>query len=273
MDAARAAIKDNRAPSNAGRRFWELSGGLVRCGLCDRVMDSQTTANPGRPIYFYYACRTRYKKGAEGCPNGKYHAAARIEARVWERVSRFLKDPDRLRADLDDMIESQRNNLRGDPAREAKLWADKLAEAESKRARYQEMAASDLITFDELKAKLTELDDTRATAERELKVLRNHEQRVADLEKNRDAVLAYLLKTAPEALDELSPEERRRFYKMLKLRASLYPDGSFYVEFSGAIPNVYDVRKPETAKEAVFWVRSVNQMLSVVVTVRPRGCS
>ena len=33
VDAARGIIKDNRAASKAGRRFWELSGGLVRCGL------------------------------------------------------------------------------------------------------------------------------------------------------------------------------------------------------------------------------------------------
>jgi predicted site-specific integrase-resolvase len=35
VDAARAAIKDNRRPSNAGRRFWELSNGILRCGTCD----------------------------------------------------------------------------------------------------------------------------------------------------------------------------------------------------------------------------------------------
>jgi hypothetical protein len=59
------------------------------------------------------------------------------------------------------MIEQERSSaLRGDPDQEAKLWADKLVEVQSKRTRYQEMAASELITFDELRAKLLELDET-----------------------------------------------------------------------------------------------------------------
>lgn len=34
VEAARTVIKDNRVPSKAGRRFWELSGGIIRCGVC-----------------------------------------------------------------------------------------------------------------------------------------------------------------------------------------------------------------------------------------------
>src|SRR3712207_7410457 len=40
VDAAREAVKDNRRPSRAGNRFWQLSGGLLRCGACDRSMAS-----------------------------------------------------------------------------------------------------------------------------------------------------------------------------------------------------------------------------------------
>jgi site-specific DNA recombinase len=186
VDAARAAIKDNRAPSNAGRRFWELSGGLMHCGTCSRTMNAHTTANPGRPTYFYYTCRTRYKNGTGVCENGKYHVAATVEARTWDAVAKLLKEPEQLRADLDAMIELERNSLRGDPDREAKLWTGKLLEVDRKRTRYQEMAADYLITFDELRSKLSELDSVRPTAEKELEALRNHEERVVGLEKNRD---------------------------------------------------------------------------------------
>ncbi len=48
------------------------------------------------------------------------------------------------------MIEIHRSALRGNPEREAKTWLDKLAEVDRKRARYQEMAAEELITLDEL---------------------------------------------------------------------------------------------------------------------------
>jgi hypothetical protein len=56
----------------------------------------------------------------------------------------------------------------------------------NKRARYQEMAADDLITFDELRARLVELDDIRTLAERELRALRNHEELICKLEADRD---------------------------------------------------------------------------------------
>jgi hypothetical protein len=190
-------------------------------------------------MYFYYTCRTRYRKGVEACANNKYQAAATVEARVWDVVSRLLKDPEQLRVDLDAMVKLERDSLRGDPNSQTKLWADKLAEVERKRARYQEMAAGDLITFEELRFRLSELDSTRATAKRELEALRDHEERVAELEKNRDDLLSSLMSMAPEALDALAPEERRQVYKMLKLRATVYPDGS--LEISGAFgedPNV-----------------------------------
>ena len=245
VDAARLAIKHNRAPSNAGRRFWELSGGFVHCGLCGHVMDSHTTANPGRPVYFYYACRTRYKKGIEACPNGKYLAAARVETLVWDGVTTLLKNPEQLRADLDTMIEQERRDaLRGDPDHEARMWTDKLVEVERKRARYQEMAAADLISFDELRTRLLDLDETRQNAERELAIIGTHKERVAALEADRNALLTSLMDIAPIALDSLTPEERRRFYKLLGLRVIAYPDGQLEVEFGDGL----SVRDRETAQ-------------------------
>ena len=38
VDRARAAIRDNRPSSSSKWRFWELSGGLMRCGGCGRRM-------------------------------------------------------------------------------------------------------------------------------------------------------------------------------------------------------------------------------------------
>jgi hypothetical protein len=109
------------------------------------------------------------------------------------------------------------------------------------------MAADDLITFEELRFRLSELDSTRATAKRELEDLRDHKEHVEELEKNRDAHLPSLMSTVPEALDALAPEERRQVYKMLKLRVDVYPDGS--LEVSGAFGEELNVCKKETAQE------------------------
>ena len=131
------------------------------------------------------------------------------------------------------MIELKRQGRRGDLGKEAKLWADKLAETETKRARYQEMAAENLITFEELRTRLVELDETRKTAERELASLRSHEEYVLGLERDRDALLDSLEAVAPERLDSLTPEQRHGFYKTLRLTVSVQPDGLLEVSWAG----------------------------------------
>ncbi len=155
-----------------------------------------------------------------------------------------FKDPEQLRADLDAMIELERSNVHGDPDEEAKLWAEKLAELDHKRARYQEMAADDLITFDELRSRLTELEETRRTAQRELEALRNRKEYLDELERDRDALLDLLEETAPDALDSLTPEERHHVYELLKLRATLHADDT--LEVSGAFGNDLGICTNET---------------------------
>jgi hypothetical protein len=61
------------------------------------------------------------------------------------------------------------------------------------------MAASELITFDELRARLLELDETRKTAQSELAIIGSHRERLAELEADRDALLASLMDIAPMA--------------------------------------------------------------------------
>jgi hypothetical protein len=157
---------------------------------------------------------------------------------------RWCLPSQQLRADLDTMIELERSSMRSDPDREAKLWADKLLEVDRKRTRYQEMASDDLISFDELRSRLSELDSTRATAEKELEALRNYEERLAGLEKNRDALLASLMTRVPEALSTLTSEERRQVYKMLNLQVYTYLDGS--LEITGAFGEDLSVCEKET---------------------------
>ena len=84
------------------------------------------------------------------CPGPKTVSAEKVEAKVWQVVSSILKDPKTLRADLDAMVESERASTNSHPESEAETWAEKLAEADRKRSRYQDMAAEGLITFEEL---------------------------------------------------------------------------------------------------------------------------
>jgi len=99
VDAPREKIKRNCRPSNAGRRFWELSGGVLRCAECRRAMTAHTCPKPSRGrIYFYYRCGAGAYKNSDFCGAVKHHRAEELEERVWETIAGLLKEPERLRA-------------------------------------------------------------------------------------------------------------------------------------------------------------------------------
>jgi DNA repair exonuclease SbcCD ATPase subunit len=87
------------------------------------------------------------------------------------------------------------------------------------------------MTLEELASKLAKLEETRRVAEAELEALDAREERVRELEADRDALLASYAEMVPEALDGLSGEERTRVYRMLQLEVRPDPEG---YEVSGA---------------------------------------
>ena len=196
VDAAREAVKDNRVPSSAGHRFWELSGGIFCCGGCGRRMFTNTV-NPVRG-HHYYRCPTRLHDGKDACVVSKNFRADNVEPMVWDFVCGLLKEPARVRAGLDVMIEQEREGLRGDPDSEVKVWLDKLAEADEKRRGYQRLAAKGLMTDEELDKALVELDETHETARRELQSLAQRREKIIELERDRGILGASTQTSAAE---------------------------------------------------------------------------
>jgi site-specific DNA recombinase len=227
VDAAREAIRNNKKPSSAGRRYWELSGGVFCCGGCGSRMAAETawgSRASAAKRYFYYKCPKYRRGGLEACQNKTGYRAEEAEPLIWGFVSDLLKHPQRLREGLEEMIEQERDEVRGDPDREAKAWANKIAGAVEKRSRLQDMAAEGLITFDELGAKLETLEKERERAQQELNALKNHRALLQELEQDKDTLLDHYAGLLPEVLDDLASEERHHVYKMLKLRVNMHPD-------------------------------------------------
>jgi hypothetical protein len=110
---------------------------------------------------------------------------------------------------------------------------EKLAEIDDERRGFLLFAAKDRITDQELDEELAALEETRRTAERELKDLRRHKERVDQMEQDRDAVFEHYASLAPEALDSRTPEERNHLYKMLRLKVWLAKSGDLEIEMSG----------------------------------------
>jgi hypothetical protein len=141
-------------------------------------------------------------------------------------VRAILSDPERLRDDLDAMIEIKPRAPRIDPREEINHWLKALTDTDQKRAKYQRAYAADVMTLADLKARLAELEEERQIAERELAALRFREREIADLERARDALLESYAATSEEALDSLTPEDRHRLYKSFGLEVFVHTDGT-----------------------------------------------
>jgi hypothetical protein len=83
------------------------------------------------------------------------------------------------------------------------------------------------ITFDELGAKLEELEEIRKTAEHELEELNQRRTRMGDLERDKASLLEDFSDVVPEALADLSAEERHQLYRMLRLEVYVSRNGDF----------------------------------------------
>jgi hypothetical protein len=156
--------------------------------------------------------------------------AGEAEQAVWSFVSDFLRDPEEIRRGMEHLIERERMTQHGDLKHEAEVWARKIAECERRRSAYQDQQAAGLMTLEELGSKLTDLENARTSAERELVGLRNHRQRVEELENDRDALMESMAGMLPEALVCLSGEDKNRLYRILRLE--VVPTGHGY-EVSG----------------------------------------
>jgi hypothetical protein len=124
------------------------------------------------------------------------------------------------------MIELERGTVRGDPDKEARTWLDKLAEADTERRGYLRLAAQGRMTDEELDEALAALEESRAEAERELASLRSRQDAIKVLARDKEALLEYYARLAPEALDSLTPEERHQLYRMLNLEVTVDREGT-----------------------------------------------
>jgi hypothetical protein len=121
-----------------------------------------------------------------------------------------LRDPERMRAGLDRLIEKDRTNAGRDPERDADFWSRKMLEVDAERRGYHRLAVKDHMTDEELAAALSELDEIREAAKRELETARARGEALQRLERDRDALMESYAGMVGGALDDLAPEERHR---------------------------------------------------------------
>ena len=76
VEPARVVLKDTRRPANAGRRQWEVPGGILRCAECGRAMSSRSYSKEiATGSYFYYCCSAGGYNNTHVCSARTHHKA------------------------------------------------------------------------------------------------------------------------------------------------------------------------------------------------------
>jgi hypothetical protein len=92
------------------------------------------------------------------------------------------------------------------------------------------------MTLDDLSARLDQIENTRATALRELAAIEDRRERVEQLERDREALLEAYAGATPEILEGLEPAERHRIYRTLRLEVLIGLDGSLNCSIANGLP-------------------------------------
>ena len=221
IDQARLATRSRRGNERKHRtRQWELKN-LVRCS-CGQNMILNTSRSSPRGPYFYYRCKKAAAYGQEACSQ-KNIRVEKVEPLVWDFVATMLKEPDRLRCGLEAMLKHEGSMEK--PDGEIRRLEKELEERARMRRAYQDQQAAGLMTLDELREKLFGIEEERRALESRLRALRQAGRQAEELTLNWESTLAHLAQLIPEALDELSGDERNALYRMLRLEVTPLPDG------------------------------------------------
>ena len=202
-ERARRNVELKSSPPKKDRRFWELSGGVLRCAECGRSMAGHTVAPKGRKAYYYYVCPRKVEEDwRSACPNRNLRAKA-LEARVREFALRLIENPDTLREQVEQQVRAERASkpwLRD--AREAASTRERLAKLEAVEDNYRAQQAEGLITMAKLREKLEGVREEREGLEARLAMLAEGESRLRELEELPDLVEDYL-KDLPYLVDRM----------------------------------------------------------------------
>jgi hypothetical protein len=214
-------------------REWELRG-LIWC-TCGWRMRTHQAKGKGGVRYWYYNCRKHAKYGGDACSQ-KSLRAEDVEEAVWRFVRDLLLNPEKIRVGMDQLIEEERSAGPRNSAHSLAAWMKKLEECERKRRAYQDQQAAGLMTLEELKERLDELEGARKLAQSEIAILADREERAKELERDWDVLLEELASLVPERLEKLPKSRRNGLYQSLRLRVVPAADEGYWVQCGFCAP-------------------------------------
>lgn len=245
VDSARRVIENNVKCSNAGRRVWELSGGILKCGACGRAMSSRTISRGNAHNTLYYVCGS-YRKKPPTCNHVKHHRAEEVEKTVVSMVEELLADPDRLVAHVEEKIAGLRARLTQEALDgEVKQVSSRIEKIDRMKKLYRRQAAEELMTFEDLGIALSELEQERVNLNVRLEEIRDREEHLEELEREKSTLMKIVADRISAGLEGLTPKQRQDIYRRLGLTVSVKPGGE--VELDGRFEANY-LPDPESVR-------------------------
>jgi hypothetical protein len=187
---------------------------------------------------FYYQCRRRYNNGPRDCDHTTSYPTAALEEAIWQAIHSLISDSERLRRQWEAEVERKRRELlRGDPDREARHLAEQLRQLEHRRSGYFDLAADGDMSREDLRVKLAEVDRQRHELQKTLRDAQGRRRSIAERERQWK-LTEPLLQLVCIDLYCAGPEDRRRIYHALRLRANVDREGT--IRLAGIFdPDVY----------------------------------
>jgi site-specific DNA recombinase len=237
VETARQRLGENTAPSSAGDREWELSGGMMRCGECGRQMATHPTRR-NKKVDFYYRCPKRHETG--DCANGNSFRADVVEPLVWETVREATGNRELVLQQASEHFAQLRRELPDPDLDTARLYKE-LEQVRMERKGYLKQNARGVLPDDELDELLAESDREVARLEEILETVRSRKERLAFIERDEAEIKSAIergdLDEVFEPNDDFDEDHVARepqwAYRQYRVRVGAYADGSLRVTWFG----------------------------------------
>jgi len=143
-------------------------------------------------------------------------------------VREILMNPDKLAQGLEKMLENERQPSTGV---DETSWLRRITETDLKRERLLDLHLDGDITTEQFRAKSAKLEEVRAAAEEQLEAASSRLARLKDIEQSKEKLISHYASLVPQALSELSSEEKNRVYKMMHLQVLAQRDGTLIADW------------------------------------------
>ena len=156
IDRVAQRLADNKRFASRNSRNPSLLQGLAACAACGYGYYRTSTRTTNKKIHYYRCLGSddyRYE-GGRVCAN-KPVRADYLDTVVWDHITAMLAEPRLIHAEIDKRLDTARGS---DPAvRERQRLGSALAKASTGIARIIEAFGEQLITIDELRARMPDL--------------------------------------------------------------------------------------------------------------------